>query len=168
MQQGHGLIHSPSSSAKTSKDALTESKSPSPPVQALQKCFPSPSVHRSNSASSFMYRLPHWLRYKRFMNTEGPISVSHSSIWRGFFTREEIFLPLHCSHFISLSFFSLCFCFRSPVVFHLCLIPISHCRSLSRLPLLLHRRSQSFPLLTDLFFSLFGIYCSLMNYSDCR
>lgn len=110
MQQGRGLIHSPSSCAKTSKDALKESKSPSPAVQALQnlcRTFLSSSVHRSYSASSFMYRLPHWLRYKRFMNTEGLISVSHSSIWRGVFLFEErtFFSRLYSSHFISLSSF---------------------------------------------------------------
>lgn len=117
MQQGHGLIHSPSSSAKTSKDALTESKSPSPPVQALQKCFPSPSVHRSNSASSFMYRLPHWLRYKRFMNTEGPISVSHSSIWRGFFYKRGNFSPVCTALILFLSHSFLCVSVSVPLLF---------------------------------------------------
>lgn len=41
MQQGHRLIHNQCSSAKTSKDALTESKLPSPLVQALQNTSPS-------------------------------------------------------------------------------------------------------------------------------
>ncbi|AWP20514.1 Hypothetical protein SMAX5B_004668, partial [Scophthalmus maximus] len=36
MQQGHRLIHSPSSSARTSKDAQTVSRSPYPPVQAVR------------------------------------------------------------------------------------------------------------------------------------
>lgn len=55
-----------------------------------------------------MYRLPYWLHYKRFMNTEGLISVSHSSIWRVlFFLLEErtFFSRLYSSHFISLPFF---------------------------------------------------------------
>lgn len=138
MQQGRGLIHSPSSCAKTSKDALKESKSPSPAVQALQnlcRTFLSSSVHRSYSASSFMYRLPHWLRYKRFMNTEGLISVSHSSIWRGgFFYLKRGHFSLVC---IVLILFP---SHPSPTIFLPCLIPISHWTSLSWLALILHRR----------------------------
>lgn len=126
------------------------------------RTLPSPSVHRSNSASSFMYRLPHWLCSKRFMNTEGPISVSHSSIWSFFSLLQErkFFSHLYSSHFISLSFLSLCFCFCSRAVFHPCLIPISHCASLSQLPLTLHRRSQSFPLLIDSFFCFWYLLCT--------
>lgn len=150
MQQGHGLIHSPSSSAKTSKDAMTESKSPSPPVQALQNTSPPPQCTGQTRPHLLCIAYPidctlrdSWIQKDLF--------PYHTAAYGHFFFRRGYFSRLYRSGFIFLSFFPLCFCFLpSPLYLALCIaLPTS---------LILHRRLQSFPFSTDLFFSLFSVF----------
>lgn len=101
------------------------------------------SVHRSYWASSFMCCIPHWSHYKRFMNTEGPISVSHASTWMAF-GRGRIFPHFRGFEFIFSSLF--------PFPCHFSFLPYTYSiltdHSLD-FHLFLHWRSQWFPLFSN-------------------
>lgn len=142
MQQSHRLIHSPSSSAKTSKDALIESKLPSPPVQALQNISPSTQCTGQTRPHLLCIAYPIDCAVRGSWIPRGLFSNRTLAYGVFFNKRRRLFLSLYSSDFIFLSFFSLffCSCLCSPVAVHSRFIPISQCASLLWILLILHTK----------------------------
>lgn len=165
MQQGHGLIHSSCSSAKTSKDALTESKLPSPPVQALQNISPSSQCTGQTQPHLLCISYPidcalrdSWIRRDLFPNHALAYGVFP------YFQEKDAFL-LFIRFWFNFSYFPLCF--YLPFVIHPCLLTTAQWASLSSVLLILHRKRAIWPVDRHLFFIYSFIYCIYFYFLLC-